>query len=117
VAGVIEATVARLCADGGSPAEVLAWLGPAIGPGAYEVGDDVRAAVLLGDPGAGDVLRPGRPGHWWLDLYAAARRRLALAGVTAVYGGAWCTATEAGRFFSFRRDGTCGRQATLVWRG
>lgn len=116
VAGVLEATVARLCAGGGLPGDVVAWLGPAIGPGAYEVGSDVREAVLAGDPGAAEALRPARPGHWWLDLYAAARRRLARAGVTAVYGGAWCTATEAGRFFSYRRDGTCGRQATLIWR-
>jgi YfiH family protein len=117
VAGVVEATVARLCTDDGRPGDVLAWLGPAIGPGAYEVGADVREALLAGDPGAGDALRPGRPGHWWLDLYAAARRRLARAGVTEIHGGAWCTATEAGRFFSYRRDGTCGRQATLIWRG
>ena len=115
-AGVLEATVGRVCADGGSPAELLAWLGPAIGAGAYEVGADVREALLARDPGAVDTLRPGRPGHWWLDLYAAARRRLADAGVTAVYGGSWCTATEAGRFFSWRRDGTCGRQASLIWR-
>lgn len=117
VAGVVEATVARLCADGGRPADLLAWLGPAIGPGAYEVGAEVREALLARDPGGGDALRPGRPGHWWLDLYAAARRRLAAAGVTEVHGGAWCTATEAGRFFSYRRDGRCGRQATLIWRG
>lgn len=115
-AGVLEATVAELCTGGGRPADVLAWLGPAIGAGAYEVGADVREALLAGDPGAGETLRPGRAGHWWLDLYAAARRRLDQAGVAAVYGGAWCTATEAGRFFSYRRDGTCGRQATLIWR-
>jgi YfiH family protein len=116
VAGVLEATVRALCAAGGGPADLLAWLGPAIGPEAYEVGGEVHDALLAADPGAGVALRPGRPGHWWLDLYTAARRRLGSAGVTAVYGGAWCTATEAEKFFSYRRDGTCGRQATLVWR-
>jgi YfiH family protein len=115
-AGVLEATVRALCAAGTAPADLLAWLGPAIGPQAYEVGSDVHDALLAADPGATAALRPGRPGHWWLDLYAAARRRLAAAGVTAVYGGAACTATEADRFFSHRRDGLCGRQATLIWR-
>lgn len=115
--GVLEATVAALGAAGAPAGELVAWLGPAIGPAAYEVGSEVRAALLAGDAGADAALAPGRAGHWWLDLYAAARRRLAAAGVGAVHGGGLCTAGDPQRFFSHRRDGTTGRQATLVWRG
>jgi YfiH family protein len=114
--GVLEATVAALGTAGVPPGELVAWLGPAIGPAAYEVGAEVRAALLAGDAGADAALAPGRPGHWWLDLYAAARRRLATAGVAAVHGGGLCTAGDSLRFFSHRRDGTTGRQATLAWR-
>lgn len=115
-AGILEATIAELGHVGAAPDTLCAWLGPAIGPAAYEVGAEVRDALLLGDPGADAALRPGQPGHWWLDLYAAARRRLAAAGVTAVHGGGLCTASDPGRYFSYRRDGRCGRQATLIWR-
>jgi polyphenol oxidase len=115
-AGVLEATLTTLAARGVPAQQLLAWFGPAIGPSAYEVGVDVRDAVLTGDPGAEPALRPGRPGHWWLDLYTVARRRLARAGVEAVYGGEACTAGDPQRFFSHRRDGVCGRQATLIWR-
>ena len=110
--GVIEAGIRAL----GGPCGLMAWLGPAIGPGAFQVGDEVRAAFLAHDAGASGSFRSDGPGHWRADLYALARRRLAAAGVAAVYGGGFCTHTEAGRFYSYRRDGETGRMATLIWR-
>jgi hypothetical protein len=114
-AGVLEATVAALGAAGAPADSLLAWLGPAIGPGSYEVGADVRNAFVASDRSAEAVFRPNRPGHWLLDLYVAARERLRRAGVTAVTGGEHCTLAEPARFFSHRRDGITGRQATLIW--
>ena len=114
-AGVLESTVAWLSADGAPPASLLAWLGPALGPASYEVGDAVRDTLLRTDPAAAVAFQAKRPGHWLLDLYAAARLRLQRAGVTAVSGGDFCTLAEPERFFSHRRDGTTGRQATLIW--
>ncbi len=111
-AGVLEETVQ---ATGADPAALIAWLGPAIGPRAYEVGDEVRDAFLAQDAQAACAFAPARPGHWMLDLYAVARQRLAGAGVSAVSGGGFCTHTEAQRFFSFRRDGSSARMAALVW--
>jgi polyphenol oxidase len=111
-AGIVEATVARSPA---LPARLIAWLGPAIGPRRYEVGDDVRAAFVRGDPAATDAFAPSPGGRWMADLYALARRRLAAAGVRRVHGGELCTASDAGRFYSFRRDGVTGRMATLIW--
>jgi len=111
-AGVIEATVARM---GVAPASLLAWLGPAIGPRAYEVGDEVHAAFLARDANAAKAFAATRPGHWLLDLYAVARQRLAALGVERVSGGEHCTHTEAARFYSFRRDGAAERMAALVW--
>ncbi|MEO7385576.1 MAG: peptidoglycan editing factor PgeF [Gammaproteobacteria bacterium] len=116
-AGVLESAVAWLAADGVRPDSLLAWLGPAIGPERYEVGAEVRDAFLQADPSAADAFRPHRPGHWLLDLYAAARLRLRRAGVTAISGGSFCTLAEPERFFSHRRDGVTGRQATLIWLG
>lgn len=113
--GLLEATVAALSRAGAPPPELLAWLGPAIGPAAYEIGAEVRDAFLAADPAASGCFSPTRPGHWLLDLYAAARLRLARAGVTAVWGGGFCTHAEPERFYSHRRDGVTGRQATLVW--
>lgn len=111
-AGVLEATVAAL---GASPGSLHAWLGPAIGPAAYEVGEEVRAAFLAHDRAAAGAFAPTRPGHWRLDLYAIARQRLAAAGVTRVAGGGFCTHADAGRFFSYRRDRTPERMAAAVW--
>jgi YfiH family protein len=111
-AGVLEAAVAAL---GTAPERVLAWLGPAIGPVAYEVDATVRDAFVGPDPGAADAFTSTRPGHWRADLYGLARRRLARAGVGAVYGGGLCTASDTGRFYSYRRDGVTGRMASLVW--
>lgn len=113
-AGVLEATVAamRAPADG-----LLAWLGPAAGPAAYEVGGEVREAFTGADPGAAAAFAATRPGHWHADLYALARRRLQAAGLAAadIHGGGLCTITDR-RFFSHRRNGRSGRIATLAWR-
>ncbi len=111
-AGVIEATVAAL---GGDPARLVAWLGPAIGPAAFEVGDEVRAAFIAGDAGAADHFRRGHAGRWLADLPALARRRLAACGVAGVHGGGDCTVADAERFYSYRRDGITGRMAALIW--
>ena len=114
--GVLEQTVAAMRAAGAG--EITAWLGPAIGPGAFEVGTDVLAAFEAALPGqAADAFRPTpeRPGKYLADIYMLARRMLARAGVTRVHGGGRCTATEADWFYSYRRDGGSGRQASLIW--
>ena len=111
-AGVLEETVACL---GVPPAALLAWLGPAIGPSAYEVGDEVRAAFIARDLHASRAFTGTRPGHWLLDLYAVARQRLAALGVERVSGGAHCTHGEAARFFSYRRDRATERMAAVIW--
>lgn len=112
--GVLEATVAAMRGD---PGRVHAWLGPAAGPRHYEIGAEVREAFLDRDAGAAQAFVATRPGHWRVDLYALARRRLAGAGVTAerVHGGGLCTIDEPERFFSHRRDRRTGRMATLIW--
>ena len=111
-AGVIEATVGAM----GVPAQRLhAWLGPAIGPKAYEVGAEVREAFLAKDATAESAFAPTRPGHWHLDLYAVARQRLAALGITRVSGGGFCTHTDKERFFSYRRDKAMQRMAAAIW--
>ena len=114
VTGVIENTVAVMRT---SPDHLLAWLGPAAGADAYEVGEEVRAAFVYADSRATTALVPTRPAHWLCDLYALARLQLASVGITQVYGGDLCTISDSQRFFSHRRDGTTGRMATVVWRG
>ncbi len=111
-AGVLEAAVAAMAIPG---ERLLAWLGPAIGPTAFEVGDEVRAAFVTGDPAAADAFVVGRPGKWGCDLYALARRRLRARGVERIFGNHFCTFSEAGRFYSYRRDGVTGRMASLIW--
>lgn len=111
-AGVIEATVVALGCD---PARVVAWLGPAIGPQAFEVGEEVRAAFMAGDPAAATHFHPGRAGHWFADLTGLARRRLMQCGVASVHGGGTCTVADPARFYSYRRDGVTGRMAALAW--
>jgi polyphenol oxidase len=113
VAGVLERTVAALGVPGG---ELVAWLGPAIGPAAFEVGAEVRAAFVAIDPAAAAAFAANERGHWQADLYALARLRLARLGVTAVAGGGECTFRDAVRFYSHRRDPRGGRMATLLWR-
>lgn len=110
--GVIEASVAAMGRPG---AQLLAYLGPAIGPASFEVGEEVRAAFVARDSSAALAFAPGRPGKWWCDLYALARQRLAHCGVGAVWGGGFDTFAEATRFYSYRRDGRTGRMAALVW--
>lgn len=111
-AGVIENAVRAM---GVPAAGVLAWLGPAIGPRAYEVGGDVVAAFTRVDPAAAAAFAPRAAGKFLADLYALARQRLAMVGVTAVSGGDACTYADAARFYSYRRDGRTGRMASLVW--
>jgi len=110
--GVLEATVAAM---GVAPEAIMAWLGPAIGPRAFEVGEAVRAAFVEDDPGSAGAFTPHGDGRWLADIYRLARRRLARAGVGEIHGGGRCTFTEAGLFYSYRRDGTTGRMASLVW--
>jgi YfiH family protein len=114
--GVVEAALAALCdAAACAPAEVRAWLGPCIGPAAFEVGADVVEA-LGGDPRR-FLPRPRADGamRWLANLPQLGRDRLAAQGVSKVSGGAWCTVTDRSRFFSFRRDGVTGRMAAAVW--
>jgi polyphenol oxidase len=113
-AGVLEAALEAMRAP---PASVLAWLGPAIGPRSFEVGADVLDSHCAGDPGAAKCFVPHRPGKWFGDLYALARRRLARSGVHAIYGGGRCTYSEPDVFHSYRRDGASatGRMATVIW--
>jgi len=111
--GVIEATVAAM---DDAPADIMVWLGAAIGPNAFEVGDEVRAAFIAADPEAVRAFMPGRMGGKWMaDLYTLARQRLARAGVQRVFGGDCCTYTDSARFFSYRRDGKTGRMAAVIW--
>jgi hypothetical protein len=111
-AGILERTVARATAP---PAELMAWLGPAIGPAAFEVGDEVRAAFVADDAGAARCFTPSPAGRWLADLYALARRRLAAAGVSWIGGDGECTYSDPRRYYSYRRDGVTGRMASLVW--
>lgn len=109
--GVIEATVKAMPVE---PATLMAWLGPAIGPQAFEVGSEVRAQFMAQDEQAEHAFQA--QGEKWLgDLYMIARQRLSRLGVTQVYGGGRCTYREAETFFSFRRDGDTGRMASLIW--
>jgi YfiH family protein len=112
-AGVLETTAAAMQA---SPDAIRVWLGPAAGPVAYEVGEEVFAAFVDRDPRAATAFAPTRPGHWRVDLYALARQRMADVGVTRVSGGGLCTISDPRRFYSHRRDQRTGRMATLVWR-
>lgn len=109
--GVVESAVGAW----DDPKAVMAWLGPAIGPDAFEVGPEVREAFLAQDRGAAGAFRPGAAGRWWADLYALAHLRLQAAGVARVHGGGFCTYHERERFYSYRRDGETGRMASLVW--
>ncbi|GIK84685.1 MAG: laccase domain protein [Betaproteobacteria bacterium] len=112
-AGVIEATLAAMAVP---PSRVVAWLGPAIGPRAFEVGEDVREAFAHADAGAAAHFAPRPAGKWLADLPALARRRLARAGVGRVAACGACTVTDAARFHSWRRDRSRERMGTFVWR-
>ena len=110
--GVVESAVRRM---GIEPRRLMAWLGPGIGPEAYEVGAEVLEAFAALDPGAAQCFAANARGRWQADLYGLARQRLESAGVEAIYGGGRCTYTESERFFSHRREAPCGRMATLIW--
>jgi YfiH family protein len=116
--GVLEATVAAMNA---APEQLLAWLGPAIGPAAFAVGPEVRAAFLAAAEPAQQAAiaacftaNAQHRGHYFADLYALARARLEALEVTHVFGGGWCTYNDPERFFSYRRDGQTGRMASLI---
>lgn len=110
--GVLESAVAGMAED---PDDLLAWLGPAIGPRCFEVGPEVRHAFVARNSSAIAAFAPTGPGKWLCDLYLLARQRLVRLGVRAISGGGSCTFSEADRFFSYRRDRTTGRTASLIW--
>ncbi len=112
-AGILEQGIAAL---GVAAEQILVYLGPAIGPDAFVVGGEVRACFLAADPDASWAFRPGYGDRYYADLYALARMRLARLGVTRIYGGNYCTVRDESLFFSHRRDGVCGRMASLIWR-
>ena len=112
-AGVLEQTVAAMAVPGHT---LLAYLGPAIGPQAFVVGDEVRAAFVARDAAAAAAFSPHDSGKWLADIYQLASLRLAACSVERVFGGGWCTVGDAARFYSYRREGRTGRMASLIWR-
>lgn len=112
VRGVIAATVTSMNC---TPEELMVWLGPAIGPQVYEVGGEVRDAFLALAADNIECFTPSPAGRWLADISELARRQLAALGIMHVYGGRWCTHDEHLRFFSYRRDGSSGRMASLIW--
>lgn len=114
--GVIEATIEAMAEP---PDSLMAWLGPAIGPLAFEVGTEVRAEFIHQHSDAGNAFTPSNEGKWLGNIYQLAQQRLNRAGVKAIYGGgidqSFCTFTDAEQFFSYRRDGKTGRMASLIW--
>lgn len=111
-AGILETTVERMQS---SPQRLLAWLGPAISQSAFEVGDEVRKAFLAVDGAAAEHFIENTRGRYQADLYGLARQRLKAAGVAEITGGDYCTFADSQRFFSYRRDGQCGRMATFAY--
>lgn len=111
-AGVLEATVKALPA---APSRLMAWMGAAIGPAAFEVGPEVRQQFVSNDPSAGEAFSPGCGDRWQADLYRLARLRLQRCGVERVFGGTYCTYSDPERWFSYRREPRCGRMASLIW--
>lgn len=110
--GVIDSTIGSF---GGDPAEIQAWLGPAIGQDAFEVGDEVRDAFVQADPASASEFKANDRGRWQADLYGLARLALDRAGVTDIYGQASCTYENADQYFSHRRQAPCGRMTSLIW--
>ncbi|WP_255587733.1 peptidoglycan editing factor PgeF [Deefgea piscis] len=110
--GVIENTVQAMAVPSNT---LMAWLGPAIGPNAFEVGDEVRAAFMQHDAAAVAAFTVSSNGKWLADMYLLARQRLNALGITAIYGGGECTFTDSENYFSYRRDGITGRMASLIW--
>ena len=114
--GIIEETVRKMPVDAH---ELMAWLGPAVGPEAFEVGSEVREQFIKVDARAETAFKPQSGDKWLGDIYQLASQRLNRAGVSQIYGGGqqetYCTFTDKKRFFSFRRDNLTGRMATLIW--
>lgn len=110
--GVLEETVKHFTTP---TSHIMAWLGPAIGPEQFEVGDDVRDAFLQHDSAADNAFNPYKPGKYLANIYQLARQRLHALGITQIYGGDYCTFTDSERFFSYRRDKITGRMASLIW--
>jgi YfiH family protein len=111
--GVIENTVRTMA---GAGRDLIAYLGPGIGPAAFEVGNDVREAFLARDAGAADAFKPHAKGKWLADLFLLARQCLQRSGVREIHGGGLCTYSDTRRFFSYRRERTTGRMAAVIWR-
>lgn len=110
--GILENSIKQMRS---APADILAWLGPAIGPEAFEVGDEVREAFIKQQPETESAFKANDRGRWLADLYALARCRLKSVGVEAIYGGEHCTFTDREHFYSYRRDQCTGRMASLIW--
>jgi len=110
--GVLEATIIAM---GAEPGDLMAWMGPAIGPDAFEVGKEVRSAFMEHNPASDSAFTPIGDDKYLADIYLLARQRLQNAGVAAVYGGGRCTVIERDQFFSYRRDRHTGRMASLIW--
>lgn len=113
VNGVLESTLRAMSAP---PGRILAWLGPAISQASFEVGPEVREQFCDRDAAACAHFAPNAGGRWQADLYGLARQRLYRAGLRQVHGGVCCTYTDRERFFSYRRDGECGRMCSFVFR-
>jgi len=111
-AGILPATVAKMGVD---PANIQAWLGPAIGPEVFEVGLEVRAEFVHKNRAHAAAFIPGEPQKYLANIYQLARRELADCGVTRVTGGDHCTVSEPEHFYSYRRDKTSGRMASFIW--
>jgi YfiH family protein len=111
-AGVLDAAVAAFESP---PQSLIAWIGPAIGAAAFEVGPEVRAAFMARDASAAGYFTPNARGRWQADLDGLARHRLGQSGVAEIHGGGQCTFSDPARYFSHRREAPCGRMATLIW--
>ena len=112
-AGVIEASIESLQEN---RQDILVWLGPAIGPDTFEVGDDVRQKFITEIPETVSAFTVSKPGHWLANIYELAKIRLQNMGIDQIYGGDFCTYTDQQHFYSYRRDGVTGRMASLIWR-
>ena len=110
--GILEQTVTTMC----TPVHrIIVWLGPAIGPTHFEVGEEVQTAFVQDLAASASAFTPTRPGHYLANLYRLARLRLNRLGIDTIYGGNHCTYSDSSRFFSYRRDKICGRQASLIY--
>ncbi|NJN46142.1 MAG: peptidoglycan editing factor PgeF [Candidatus Competibacteraceae bacterium] len=112
VQGALETTLTAMSCDS---SEILAWLGPAIGPNVFEVGEEVKLAFCELNPAYATCFHPSPAGRWLADIYYLARLQLQSLGVNAIHGGEWCTFSESDRFFSYRRSHPTGRMASFIW--